>query len=184
MTSTHDSSNPDNGPLNRSGTESSSGQLVEIIRHLKREKEILIGKVSVAESQSQRFKMELETAKRELDKDRLTPQATAERAEQESSLPSAKLKDLQVRFAVSKIERLFLYMTLLGRGLIWWGMYHLSRRRWTTIPVKSVSYSVYEGKHLFVSAVSGLFFMLIYPGPCAVVHLLLLKFSMDKMLLS
>ena len=118
MTSTHDSSNPDNGPLNRSGTESSSGQLVEIIRHLKREKEILIGKVSVAESQSQRFKMELETAKRELDKDRLTPQATAERAEQESSLPSAKLKDLQVRFAVSKIERLFLYMTLLGRGLI------------------------------------------------------------------
>ena len=56
-----------------------------------------------------------------------------------------------------------------------------SRRRWTTIPAPSVSYSVHEGKHFF-SAVSELFLKLIYHGASTVVHLLLLKFSIHKCL--
>ena len=57
---------------------------------------------------------------------------------------------------------------------------------WSTLvegdeqPVPLVSYSVHEGKHFFVSAVSGLFLKLIYNGASMVGHLLLLKFSMHK----
>ena len=45
----------------------------------------------------------------------------------------------------------------------------------------SVSYSVHEGKH-FVSGVSALFLMLINCGAGMVVHLLLLKFSMSRLI--
>ena len=53
-----------------------------------------------------------------------------------------------------------------------------SRRRRTTIPAPSVSYSIYE-VIFFASAVSASFFNLIYHGAGMVVHILLLKFSMD-----
>ena len=61
-----------------------------------------------------------------------------------------------------------------------WIMEHFSRRRWTTIPAPLVSNSVHEGKHFFVSVMSGLFPKLIYLGTCTVVHLLLLKISMTE----
>ena len=48
----------------------------------------------------------------------------------------------------------------------------------------TVSNSVHEGNKKFVSAVSGLFLVLIYHGLGAVVHLLLLKFSMPYLVRS
>ena len=49
----------------------------------------------------------------------------------------------------------------------------------TTIPALSVSFSVHESKLFFVLAVSALYLRLIYYGAGMVVHLLLLKLSID-----
>ena len=58
-------------------------------------------------------------------------------------------------------------------------MEHFSRRRSTTIPVSSVSYSVHEG-NFFASAVCVSFLKLIYHTAGTVVHLLLLKCFMHE----
>ena len=82
--------------LNASGFESETPteKLVEVIKCLKREREILSGKVTVAEAATNRLKVELAAAKKELEKkSKTTSDADMER---NVSLPSDKLKELQV----------------------------------------------------------------------------------------
>ena len=60
-------------------------------------------------------------------------------------------------------------------------MEYFSRRRWATIPTGPISKLLSPWRlTFFVSAVSGLCLKLLYRGARMVVHLLLLKFSMDR----
>jgi len=96
MTSHHDSSNPNEAiNLSLTGAENNPDRLIDIVKYLRREKDILVGKVKVIEAESSRVKIELESTKRELLRHRSSLEAAAERAQSESALPSAKFKDLQ-----------------------------------------------------------------------------------------
>ena len=93
MTSRNDSSNPN---LSLSDPENTPDRLLDIVKYLKREKDVLNGKVKVIEAESSRLKLELETTRRELVQHSSTLEAAAERAQIENALPSIKFKNLQV----------------------------------------------------------------------------------------
>ena len=98
--SSHNDSASENAGVNLSltGAENNPDRLIDIVKYLRREKEILVGKVKVIEAESSRLKLELDSTRRELVKHHSSLEAAAERAQSESAaLPSAKFKNLQVR---------------------------------------------------------------------------------------
>ena len=98
--SSHNDSASENAGVNLSltGAENNPDRLIDIVKYLRREKDILVGKVKVIEAESSRLKLELDSTRRELVKHHSSLEAAAERAQSESAaLPSAKFKNLQVR---------------------------------------------------------------------------------------
>jgi hypothetical protein len=96
----HNDSSSGNAGVNLSltGAENNPDRLLDIVKYLRREKDILVGKVKVVEAESTRIKLELDSTRRELVKQHSSLEAAAERAQSESAaLPSAKFKDLQVK---------------------------------------------------------------------------------------
>ena len=93
MTSRNDSSNPN---MSLTDGDNTPDRLLDIVKYLKREKDVLNGKVKVVEAESSRLKLELETTRRELVQHSSSLEAAAERAQIENALPSIKFKNLQV----------------------------------------------------------------------------------------
>jgi hypothetical protein len=93
MTSRNDSSNPN---MSLTDGDNTPDCLLDIVKYLKREKDVLNGKVKVVEAESSRLKLELETTRRELVQHSTSLEAAAERAQIENALPSIKFKNLQV----------------------------------------------------------------------------------------